>query len=326
MSVLGIVALITSVVVVIVCTASYFLFFAYQSTHLSDTVYTTDLLQKPSDILTQEDAEYDTPDISSPSGHSTAEQAVEMVDSRTITVNMAYDSGEGIYTGEVNSAGAPNGKGSFIMVDSDTNTSWSYNGQWADGVITGEGTMTQDDFIFSGSFQSGLLDRYSEIKDHGILRYAGMCKEGQLHGEGTLYTCSGLLLFEGEFDSNMLVESETARHERGTAFQLECADMDDELYDACIAEAGMFGLPVTVWGFPWAMSEQTAKGTVIIYQMGDEALPVCLVYRYGVDEPKMTSDNWISAWGVVAGVYEFTDGDGLTVTCPKIEVVYWENE
>lgn len=73
------------------------------------------------------------------------------------------------------------------------------------------------------------------------------------------------------------------------------------------------------------MSEQQATGTIAIEHIAEDSYPVCLVYRYGVDEPKMTWDDWINAWGVVVGTYEYEDADGLTVTCPKIEVIYWDN-
>lgn len=328
-SVLGIVATITATVVVAVCTASYFLFFAGQpADNLSIASATTDTTkawteqtQKPADA----GASTDSQAVISPSQLSPT-QTVETVVNQTITVSMDYDSGEGVYTGEINRDRLPNGYGSFVMVGSDTGANWSYKGQWENGVITGEGVMTQGEFIFTGSFKSGLLEGYCEIADDGILRYAGMCAGGKLHGQGTLYTSSGILIFKGEFDSDMLVESEAARQARGAAFKLECGGIDDLLYDACMAEDNIFGYPVAVWGFPLAMGDQTANGTIVIGHMGNDSYPVCLLYRYGVDEPKMTSDDWINALGVVAGLYEYVDGDGLTVTCPMIEVVYWNNE
>jgi len=36
---------------------------------------------------------------------------------------------------------------------------------------------------------------------------------------------------------------------------------------------------------------------------------------------------WVNgaAWGVVVGTYEYKE-NGLTVTCPMVEVVYWNND
>lgn len=123
-----------------------------------------------------------------------------MVSNKTITVSMDYDSGEGVYTGE----------------------NWSYEGQWVSGQITGKGVMTEGDFIFKGSFISGLMDGNCEITDSGILRYKGMCSGGKLHGEGTLYTESGTLIFEGVFENDMLWR---ARQTGKSAAKLLCRNV-----------------------------------------------------------------------------------------------------
>jgi hypothetical protein len=249
----------------------------------------------------------------------------EMVTAKTISIDIAYDSGEGVYTGEVEN-GVPNGQGRFEMVKSDNGKAWSYEGQWEEGEIAGEGIMTQGTLVFTGSFSGGLLNGNCEVTDNSVLRYKGMCKDGKLHGQGTLYTKSGMLLFKGAFKNDMLVEDPAAREKRGKAFMHECDAMDSRMYAACMAEDNTSGRLVAVWGFVLGMSDQTANGTVIIGHMGEDQYPVCLVYRYGVDEAKMTRDDWINAWGVVTGTYEYKDADGLTVTCPMVEVVYWNNE
>ncbi len=273
-----------------------------------------------------DESSWDNPQaVVSPSDQPQPTQ-VETLSEQTITISMDYDSGTGVYTGEVNNDGMPNGHGRFSMQTSDTGKNWSYEGKWENGVIAGEGVMKQDDFIFTGSFKSGLLDGYCEITDGGILRYKGICAGGKLHGQGTLYTSSGMLLFEGEFQNDMLAESTEIRQAHGAAFKPQCQDMDDMLYAACLAQANTFGYPVAIWGFPLAMGDQFANGTIVIGHMGEDSYPVCLVYRYGVDEPKMTAYDWINAWGVVSGLYEYVDDDGLTVTCPMIEVVCWNNE
>ena len=102
--------------------------------------------------------------------------------------------------------------------------------------------------------------------------------------------------------------------------------MDEDLYYGCVAEDNTFGYPVAVWGFPIGMSEQGSRGSIVIGHMGDDDRPVYLEYRYGVDEHKMTSDDWINAWGIVIGVYEYVDSNGVEVTCPRVEVIYWNNE
>jgi hypothetical protein len=249
----------------------------------------------------------------------------EIVNEKTIKIDIAFDSGEGIYTGEVKD-GVPHGQGSFEMKKSDNGQSWSYEGQWRNGDIIGEGVMKQGAYVFSGGFRGGLLNGDCEIKDNGVLRYKGTCKDGKLHGQGTLYTRGGTLLFEGAFEKDMLVESATDREKRGRAFISECDDMDALMYGIIMDGSDPLDYPVAVWGSPIAMGEQKSTGTIVIGHMGEGAYPVCLLYRYGVSEAKMTKDDWINAWGVVIGTYEYKDADGLTVTCPLVEVIYWNNE
>lgn len=250
---------------------------------------------------------------------------IETVNGQTITVDMPYDSGRGVYTGDMRD-GVPHGQGRFEMIASDAGKDWSYEGQWQHGLITGQGVMTQDHFIFSGVFEGGLLNGACEITDEGVLRYAGTCRDGKLHGQGTLYTRTGMLLFEGMFENDMLMENAAARLARGEAFKPQCNDMDPAMYRASLEGDSQFGTAVAVSGSILGMGDQKAYSTIVIAHMGSPDYPVCLVYRYGVDEPIMTSDDWINAWGVVAGTFQFTDEDGLLVTCPKVEVIHWNNE
>ncbi len=124
----------------------------------------------------------------------------------------------------------------------------------------------------------------------------------------------------------MLLESEADRKKRGETFKAECVPVDEPLYWACVDEDGALPYLVKVWGFPVAMGEQRASGTIIIGHFGMEEYPVCLLHRYSVGEPKMASTDWINAWGVVGGMYEYKDRDGNTISCLMVEVVYWDNE
>jgi len=311
---LGRVAVFTAVVVIAVCTALYFLFFA------APPVQKLSAMALPANAVS--DPSYEPP---TPTASPAPQQGQQDMEEHVITVNMEYDSGEGVYTGELKD-GVPHGQGSFTMQKSESGLEWSYQGQWENGEITGQGVLEQPPFVFKGGFRSGLLDGACTVTDNGILRYQGMCKDGKLHGEGTLYTQSGRFLFSGSFERDMIVESAIARKTRGEAFAQDCDGMDEHLYADCFINEKTFGYPVAVWGYPIAMSEQKANGTIVIGHMGENEYPVCLVYRYGTDEPKMARDDWINAWGVVVGIYEYMDADGLTVACPKVEVVYWRSE
>lgn len=253
-------------------------------------------------------------------------QPAQTLSAQTISVSMAYDSGEGIYTGEVEN-GVPNGYGSFQMLASANGRTWSYEGQWADGEITGEGVLTQENLVYRGVFNSGLLDGACEITDSGVLRYQGMCQSGQLSGQGTLYTRSGRLLFQGEFQNDMMAESDARNQARTSLFLPECQDMDDLLYANCLDGYDVMDCPVFVWGPIWGMSEQTSTGALIIGHMDDGNHPLYLEYRYRVGEEKMTAQSgWVNAWGVVTGLYEYTDENGDSVTCPRVEVIFWNSQ
>lgn len=252
-------------------------------------------------------------------------KATETVSEKIITVDMDYDSGEGIYTGEIKQ-GVPHGQGSFTMQKSDNGLSWSYEGEWENGVIAGEGVKKEGHYTFTGSFKGGLSDGYCKITDNGILRYEGTCRNGSLHGAGTLYTKSGRLIFEGTFENDMLVESEADRKRRSEAFKPECEDMDELMYGVIMDGYDSMDYPVHVWGFPLGMAEQAASGTIVIGHFADGGYPVCLLYRYVVGERKMTGDDWINAWGVVTGLFEYTDANGNPAICPQVEVIYWDSE
>ena len=170
------------------------------------------------------------------------------------------------------------------------------------------------------------------VKEHGVndlIRILAETAQGDVHVETYVvvhYAKSGTLIFTGLFENDMLVESEMEREKRGESFKLQCEDMDELMYDACMAEDNIFGYPVHIWGFPLGMAEQAASGTVVLGHFADDSYPVCLLYRYAVDEPKMIGDDWVNAWGVVTGLFAYTDANGNPAICPQVEVVCWDNE
>jgi len=254
-----------------------------------------------------------------------SEPPVEVVNDQLIRINSSFDSGEGYYSGETRD-GLPHGLGSFYMLDSDTGADWFHEGTWVDGEMTGEGFRVVNNYEYSGNFRNGMADGQMQIKVNGETRYIGNCVQGQLHGYGQLFAPGDLLIYEGQFERNMLVETAAERQKRGKSFASGCVFMDDELYIDCLALDDVIGKAVEVWGYPMGMSEQGDNGTVILAHYGDEWYPVCLVYRYGVDEPKIDSDDWLDGYGVVTGLFEYIDAYGDECICPEIELVYWTNE
>ena len=224
-SILGRVAIITAAAVVVICTASYFLFFTGNET-------TKQAAATPASETAGGAAAVIADATDQPSVPPTT-QPVPTVSKQTITVDMAYDSGEGTYTGEIKN-GVPHGQGSFEMVKSDNDRAWTYEGQWENGKITGKGTLVSGDLVYTGTFRDGLLNGSFKIMDGSVLRYEGMCRNNKLQGKGKLYTRSGSLLFEGTFKNDMLVESAAEREKRGEAFQRQCENMNAQLYASCL--------------------------------------------------------------------------------------------
>ncbi len=229
------------------------------------------------------------------------------------------DGDEGLYTGEIED-GVPEGYGEF---SANIDAGWSYSGAWQNGLMHGEGVMTYPNSIFQGTFSEGKMNGDFEVYAGKTLRYRGGIYDGKLNGQGTLFTATGTMIYEGYFVDDMLDESAADRAVRGEEFAVDCQDMSPTLY-ASIMAAGddATNTQVHVWGSTVGMSEQKASGTIILAYMDDANYPVALSYRYGIDEPKITGAFGIDAWGVVSGIFTYNEQDGFASICPLIEVVY----
>lgn len=334
-SVLGPVAAITAIVVLTVCAASYFLFFAppkaNENTKLKPKISQPELAatsnpysttagsaQQSSSTNTETQTESGT-ETEAPATTAAPTDAISGAQDLPLNVRLAGAERTGLYTGEVNAAGLPHGQGLFVEGN---NAERSYEGSWVNGAASGTGILFEGRYIFEGTFANGSTNGYCKISVDGITRYEGNCQNGQLHGQGTLYTKTGTLIYQGEFSGDMLLETAAAREARGLAFAEQCAGMDESLYETAMSGEDLFGQAVVVWGDVLGLSEQNANGTIIIGHMGDETYPVSLLYRYGTDEAKVNSDQYLNAWGVMIGHFEYEDADGLMTSCPLVEVIY----
>lgn len=318
-SILGRTAALTTIAVVIICTASYFLFFAEpRPTDTAGTARQSSSSQAANQTTqnTSKASSTTTPVVTATAPAATALTAQDVA----ITARLGGAERQGVYSGEINSEGLPHGQGVFRETDSGVER--SYEGSWVSGQATGTGVLSEGSYVFSGSFADGSTNGSCRITDGGILRYEGECLNGSLHGQGSLYTKSGTLMYTGEFDQDMLLESATDREARGLAFAPACAGMDELLYAEAMAGDALFGEPVVVWGSPLGLSKQGASGTIILAHMDDEQYPICLLYRYGVDEAKISGSDYVNAWGVLIGQFEYEDANGLLSTCPMVEVIY----
>lgn len=82
---------------------------------------------------------------------------------------------KGNYEGEVNEGGLCHGKGKWISEDG----SFSYDGEWADGMFDGWGWFYFDDFVYEGLFTAGKFDFDGRLfKNDGKLIYDGLWRDG----------------------------------------------------------------------------------------------------------------------------------------------------
>lgn len=116
---------------------------------------------------------------------------------------------DGIYTGTLKK-GKPNGLGYFasqnMAEDSmDITGAWTYEGEWENGKITGEGVLTfAAGSRYEGEFDTGTLNGYGKYYEKDTLVYEGEWRYDMPHGQGTLYNSkSGKFVYEGEFIKGM---------------------------------------------------------------------------------------------------------------------------
>jgi len=218
------------------------------------------------------------------------------------------DGDKGVYTGDIEYK-IPEGSGEFRA---NSDPGWSYVGAWHNGLMHGEGTLTYPDSVFKGKFSEGIMNGTFEVYSEKVLRYRGAIADGKLNGQGTLYTTTGILIYEGTFINDMLNESAADLAVRVEAFAAGCKDMGLDRYDS-VMTAGVNPpeTKVHVWGSPLGLNEQNTSGTIIIAHMDDANYPIALSYRYGVDEPKVTEASTMDAWGVVTGIFSYNERDGL---------------
>lgn len=108
-----------------------------------------------------------------------------------LTLDFAFGTRTGSYSGEINSDGLPNGHGTFTSENPSGDT-WTYEGDWVNGHWEGTGTSTWS----GGQTYSGDFTNDSET-GHGIFtmetgeRYEGTFQSRSIYGEGTLYYPDG---------------------------------------------------------------------------------------------------------------------------------------
>lgn len=115
-----------------------------------------------------------------------------------LTIEFYYGVRTGIYSGEVNGNGVPDGYGEFTSASS-SGIVWTYEGEWTDGHWEGSGTTTWE----TGQSYVGEYSHDSET-GKGVFtletgeKYEGTFKSRVIRGDGILYYPDGSY-FVGDF-------------------------------------------------------------------------------------------------------------------------------
>jgi hypothetical protein len=127
-----------------------------------------------------------------------------------------------------------NGQGTFSWFDGS-----KYVGQWEEGNMHGQGTLTYEDTKYIGEFKEGLYHGEGTLTYEDGSKYVGQWEEGNMHGQGTLtyedtkyigefkeglYHGEGTLTYEdgrkyiGEFKEGLCHGQGTANFEDGRKY------------------------------------------------------------------------------------------------------------
>lgn len=123
------------------------------------------------------------------------------VSDQEITLDFAFGTRKGTYSGEVNDNGIPDGVGTFSSKN-DEGTGWTYNGDWENGHWNGKGTSVYDTGDkYSGNYRNDYANGYGEYQFANGNRYVGVVANEQASGQGKLYYFDGNVerCFVGKF-------------------------------------------------------------------------------------------------------------------------------
>lgn len=121
------------------------------------------------------------------------------VQNEKITLEFSFGERIGIYSGDINTDGLPDGYGTFTSENS-SGESWTYEGNWVNGHWEGTGTSTwESGECYQGEFSNDVRSGQGTYALASGNKYKGNFVDGEPVGKGTLYYPDGSYL-TGEFD------------------------------------------------------------------------------------------------------------------------------
>lgn len=234
------------------------------------------------------------------------------------TADLTYILGgkEGVYTGSLKK-GLPDGEGFFIAGEG---RNWAYEGMWHEGAMAGRGVLTTPKVKYSGTFVNNVMEGNFKVYSGDVVIYEGEIHGDRLNGYGSTYTKTGEHIYTGSFKDDMLDERAEDRLARGMDFYKTCIVLDIPTYYQTLSGSEPYGKSVYVWGRVLGIGSQEAAGTAIIAYENQADFPLAITYRYGVDEPKINENSTVYVWGVLTGLFSYTD-DGQDSLCPEVEAI-----
>ncbi len=118
----------------------------------------------------------DTTYNSAPSAGSYSEINQTNYVSRRMTLHLSYKDADGLYQGEVNAQGLPDGRGSFTTTYTNDTDRWRYEGEFRNGHFEGQGRVTDLDSTKvwrEGTFVNDELTGYGKLGQNSRVIFEG---------------------------------------------------------------------------------------------------------------------------------------------------------
>lgn len=172
-----------------------------------------------------------TPELEEmPSGNLTEQE---------LTIDFSFGSRTGIYSGEIDDNGLPNGQGKFTS-ENPTGETWTYEGDWVAGHWEGNGTCTwSNGQVYSGDYINDSETGYGTLTLETGERYEGTFISGSISGDGT-YTLPTGERYEGSFVSGAVYGDGTLYYPDEAYFIGSFTDLDNATGEYCDKDGTLY--------------------------------------------------------------------------------------
>ncbi len=238
------------------------------------------------------------------------------VDKMEITLDLHHDGQRaGIYSGEMKN-NLPNGNGSF-ETESDNGNIWTYEGEWVDGQMEGQGKITWPDVVMTeeGTFVDSEIVN-GTVTYNGAKFYEGEWKNQVYDGQGTFYNPAGDIIYSGTFSNGFPSEIDKIK-ESAKEVSYDSLLNEPELNDGNI---------IKVQGkifYVWEDEDNYCEYIITTDEDDDDAIYVAYM-RHSDEERQIKKDEYVTAYGISDGLYTYDTVEDTTATIPFMTMLYYE--